>query len=55
MNNHIELERLKAAVRATRDAVWAAVDAAEDAAKIDAAEDAALVAWEALQALKAAP
>ena len=55
MSNQTELERLKAAVRATRDAVWAAVDAAEDAATVDAAEDAALSAWNALQALKAAP
>ena len=62
MSTQTELERLKAAVRAARDAVWAAVDAAEDAAtiaaaedaaKIDALEDAALAAWVALQALKA--
>ena len=51
MSNQTELERLRDACRATRDAVWAAVDAAEDAAKIDAAEDAAKAAWDALQAL----
>ena len=55
VSNQTELERLKAAVRAARDAVWAAVDAAEDAATIDAAEDAAKAAWDALQTLKAAP